>query len=44
MAAPTIPKYNENLQAEINTSVNDTPKVKVHRVEWAKVIQQHSIW
>jgi hypothetical protein len=32
-----VPKYNEDLHADIETSANDSPKVKVHRVEWAKV-------
>ncbi|WIA11099.1 hypothetical protein OEZ85_011244 [Tetradesmus obliquus] len=37
-STPAVPKYNEDLQADIETSVNDSPKVKVHRVEWAKVL------
>lgn len=36
-STPAVPKYNEDLQADIETSVSDSPKVKVHRVEWAKV-------
>jgi hypothetical protein len=36
-STPAVPKYNEDLRADIETSVNDSPKVKVHRVEWAKV-------
>jgi hypothetical protein len=36
-SSPAVPKYNEDLHADIETAVNDSPKVKVHRVEWAKV-------
>lgn len=36
VAAP-VPKYNEDLRAPLQTAVSDSPKVKVHRVEWAKV-------
>eukprot|EP00879_Flechtneria_rotunda_P003561 GHRR01003795.1.p1 GENE.GHRR01003795.1~~GHRR01003795.1.p1 ORF type:complete len:147 (+),score=35.71 GHRR01003795.1:251-691(+) len=38
MAAATVPKYNEDLRAPIDTSINDKPKMKVHQVEWAKVL------
>lgn len=33
----SAPKYSEDLRAPVDVSVNDAPKVKVHRVEWAKV-------
>jgi hypothetical protein len=36
-STPAVPKYNEDLHADIETAVKDSPKVKVHRVEWAKV-------
>jgi hypothetical protein len=41
-SAPYVPKYNEDLRAPLQTAVGDSPKVKVHRVEWAKVRQQGS--
>lgn len=33
----TVPKYNEDLRAPVQTEVGDAPKVKVHRMEWSKV-------
>lgn len=38
-ASGHVPKYNEDLRAPLQTRVSDSPKVKVHRVEWAKVRQ-----
>ena len=31
--------YNRNLRAPVETEINETPKAKVHRVEWNKVMQ-----
>ena len=31
--------YNKNLRAPIETELNVTPKAKVHRVEWNKIMQ-----
>ncbi len=33
----TVPKYHEDLRAPVQTEVGETPKVKVHRMEWSKV-------
>lgn len=34
-----IPKYNTNLQTDLETEVGPSPKAKVHRVEWGKVMR-----
>ena len=31
--------YNKNLRAPIHSEINSTPKAKVHRVEWNKIMQ-----
>ncbi len=31
--------YNRNLRASVETEINETPKAKVHRVEWNKIMQ-----
>ena len=31
--------YNKNLRAPTETELNVTPKAKVHRVEWNKIMQ-----
>lgn len=31
--------YNRNLRASVKTEVNETPKAKVHQVEWNKIMQ-----
>jgi hypothetical protein len=38
MTTVPVPKYNENLRAEVETAVGDAPKAAVHRTEWAKVL------
>jgi hypothetical protein len=30
--------YNKNLRAEIETDVNDSPRARVHQVEWRKIM------
>ena len=36
--APEELAYNKNLRAEIETDVNDSPRARVHRVEWRKIM------
>ena len=38
-ALPDDVLYNKNLRAPIETEINETPKAKVHRVEWNKIMQ-----
>lgn len=33
-----VPKYNEGLKAAIVTDVGSSPRARVHRTEWAKVV------
>lgn len=33
-----LPLYNEDLRAEIQTKIGDTPKAIVHREEWKKIL------
>ena len=30
--------YNKNLRAEIETDVNNSPRARVHQVEWRKIM------
>ena len=35
--------YNRNLRAEIETDVNDSPRARVHQVEWRKIMVSFTI-
>ena len=39
--APEELAYNKNLRAEIETDVNDSPRARVHQVEWRKIMVIH---
>ncbi|GMH40985.1 hypothetical protein BSKO_08895 [Bryopsis sp. KO-2023] len=39
MSDPDLPLYNANLSAPIEEDVNTSPKARVHRVEWRKVME-----
>jgi len=35
---PEFLSYNKNLRAEIETDINDSPRARVHQVEWRKIM------